>query len=111
MESLRERDLGFRRDDHGWMLENHLMSINLVTMALNIKSQEERAIVSFMIGVPGHSRRSRTEIPKIGVVTHGGVLAAPSVMFLNIPLNAKRNFVLLNCSVNRLEKFEMMESR
>lgn len=40
----------------------------------------------------------------IGVVTHGGVLGAIFRYVLNIPLDAERNFVLLNCSVNRLEK-------
>ncbi|OUU40240.1 MAG: hypothetical protein CBC16_06535 [Verrucomicrobia bacterium TMED56] len=43
---------------------------------------------------------------KIGVVTHGGFLGAIFRYVLNIPLEAERNFVLLNCSVNRLEKKE-----
>ena len=43
---------------------------------------------------------------KIGVVTHGGFLGAIFRYVLNIPLDAERNFVLLNCSVNRLEKSE-----
>lgn len=41
---------------------------------------------------------------RIGVVTHGGVLGAIFRYILNIPLDARRNFVLLNCSVNRIEK-------
>lgn len=41
---------------------------------------------------------------KIGVVTHGGVLGAIFRYVLKIPLDAERNFVLLNCSMNRLEK-------
>ena len=43
---------------------------------------------------------------RIGVVTHGGFLGAIFRYVLNIPLDAERNFVLLNCSVNRLEKTE-----
>ena len=38
--------------------------------------------------------------------THGGFLGAIFRYVLNIPLDAERNFVLLNCSVNRLEKSE-----
>ena len=41
---------------------------------------------------------------KIGLVTHGGFLGAIFRYVLNIPLDAERNFVLLNCSINRLEK-------
>ena len=41
---------------------------------------------------------------KIAVVTHGGVLGAIFRYVLNIPLDAKRNFVLLNCSINRIQK-------
>jgi probable phosphoglycerate mutase len=43
---------------------------------------------------------------KIAVVTHGGVLGAIFRYVLNIPLNAERNFVLLNCSINRIQKTE-----
>lgn len=43
---------------------------------------------------------------KIGVVTHGGFLGAIFRYVLNIQLDAERNFVLLNCSLNRLEKTE-----
>ena len=43
---------------------------------------------------------------KIAVVTHGGVLGAIFRYVLNIPLDAERNFVLLNCSINRIEKKE-----
>jgi probable phosphoglycerate mutase len=43
---------------------------------------------------------------KIGVVTHGGFLGAIFRYVLKIPLDAERNFVLLNCSLNRLEKTE-----
>jgi probable phosphoglycerate mutase len=41
---------------------------------------------------------------KIGIVTHGGVLGAIFRHVLKIPLEAERNFVLLNCSLNRIEK-------
>ncbi len=41
---------------------------------------------------------------RIGVVTHGGFLGAIFRYVLNIPLKAERNFVLLNCSLNRIEK-------
>ena len=47
---------------------------------------------------------SRHPGKKIGVVTHGGFLGAIFRYVLSIPLDAERNFVLLNCSVNRLEK-------
>jgi len=40
----------------------------------------------------------------IGIVTHGGVLGALFRHVLNIPLEKERNFVLLNCSLNRFEK-------
>jgi probable phosphoglycerate mutase len=43
---------------------------------------------------------------KIAVVTHGGVLGAIFRYVLNIPLDAERNFVLLNCSINRIQKTE-----
>jgi 2,3-bisphosphoglycerate-dependent phosphoglycerate mutase len=43
---------------------------------------------------------------RVGVVTHGGVLGAVFRFVLNIPLKAERNYVLLNCSLNRLEKKE-----
>lgn len=39
---------------------------------------------------------------KIVVVTHGGVLGAVFRYVLKIPLEAKRNFVLLNASINRV---------
>ncbi len=41
---------------------------------------------------------------KIAVVTHGGVLGAIFRYVLNIALDAERNFVLLNCSINRIQK-------
>lgn len=41
---------------------------------------------------------------RIGLVTHGGFLGAIFRYVLNIPLDAERNYVLLNCSINRLEK-------
>ena len=43
---------------------------------------------------------------KIGVVAHGGVLGAFFRYAMNIPLEAERNYVLLNCSLNRFEKKE-----
>ena len=43
---------------------------------------------------------------KIAMVTHGGFLGAIFRYVLNLPLQAKRNFLLLNCSVNRIEKSE-----
>ena len=43
---------------------------------------------------------------KIGIVAHGGVLGAFFRYAMNIPLDAGRNFVLLNCSLNRFEKKE-----
>lgn len=41
---------------------------------------------------------------RIAVVTHGGVLGAIFRYVLKIPLETRRNFLLLNCSVNRIEK-------
>ena len=41
---------------------------------------------------------------KIVAVTHGGVLGAIFRYVLRIPLDADRNFVLLNCSLNRIQK-------
>lgn len=41
---------------------------------------------------------------KIVAVTHGGVLGAIFRYVLKIPLDADRNFVLLNCSLNRIQK-------
>ena len=41
---------------------------------------------------------------KIGIVTHGGVLGALFRYVVNVPLEKERNFVLLNCSLNRIEK-------
>ena len=41
---------------------------------------------------------------KIGIVTHGGVLGALFRYVLNVPLEKERNFVLLNCSLNRIDK-------
>ena len=49
---------------------------------------------------------SAHEGSKIGVVAHGGVLGAFFRYAMNIPLEAERNFVLLNCSLNRFEKKE-----
>ena len=41
---------------------------------------------------------------RIALVTHGGVLGAIFRYVLNLPLDSDRNFVLLNCSINRIEK-------
>ena len=41
---------------------------------------------------------------KIAIVTHGGVLGVIFRYVLKIPLTASRNFVLLNCSLNRIQK-------
>ena len=110
MESLRERDLG--------VLEG------LTTDEMLLKYPEEYQ--SFLnegpnYQVPGgesfqqfYDRCSgaleqlakRTPGKKIGIVTHGGFLGAIFRYVLNIPLDAERNFVLFNCSVNRLEKSE-----
>ena len=40
---------------------------------------------------------------RIAVVTHGGVLGAIFRYVLKLSLEADRNFVLLNCSLNRIE--------
>ena len=41
---------------------------------------------------------------KIVAVTHGGVLGAIFRKILNIGLDAERNFLLRNCSINRIQK-------
>ena len=41
---------------------------------------------------------------RIALVTHGGVLGAIFRYVLKLDLDADRNFVLLNCSLNRIEK-------
>ena len=43
---------------------------------------------------------------KIVAVTHGGVLGAVFRKVLNIGLDTERNFLLLNCSINRIQKAE-----
>ena len=45
-------------------------------------------------------------IKKLLSVTHGGVLGVIFRYVLKIPLTASRNFVLLNCSLNRIQKDE-----
>ena len=37
-------------------------------------------------------------------MTHGGVLGVIFRYVLNLSLEAERNFVLLNCSLNRIER-------
>jgi probable phosphoglycerate mutase len=41
---------------------------------------------------------------KVVAVTHGGVLGAVFRKVLKISLEAERNFLLLNCSINRIQK-------
>jgi len=41
---------------------------------------------------------------KIAVVTHGGVLGALFRKVLNLGVETERNFLLLNCSINRIQK-------
>jgi len=108
MESLRERDLG--------VLEGLTTDEMLVTKPEEYQSFREDGTD---YQVPGgesfrqfYNRCSQAlediahKHPgkKIGVVTHGGVLGAIFRYVLQIPLEAERNFVLLNCSINRLEK-------
>ena len=83
-------------------------NINLFEiMVRSIRFLEVRVFSSFMIAVREHLRGGNPESgKKIGVVTHGGFLGAIFRYVLKIPLDAERNFVLLNCSVNRLEKAE-----
>ena len=47
---------------------------------------------------------SRHPGKKVVAVTHGGVLGAIFRKILNIGLDAKRNFLLRNCSINRIQK-------
>lgn len=49
---------------------------------------------------------SRHPKAKLVLVTHGGVLGAIFRYVLQLPLEADRNFVLLNCSLNRVLKSE-----
>jgi len=108
MESLRERDLG--------VLEGLTTDEMLVTKPEVYQSFREDGTDYQVPG--GESFRqfynrcsqalediaNKHPGKKIGVVTHGGVLGAIFRYVLQIPLEAERNFVLLNCSINRLEK-------
>jgi probable phosphoglycerate mutase len=108
MESLRERDLG--------VLEGLTTDEMLVNKPEEYQSFREHGTDYQVPG--GESFRqfynrcsqalediaSKHPGKKIGVVTHGGVLGAIFRYVLQIPLEAERNFVLLNCSINRLEK-------
>ena len=108
MESLRERDLG--------VLEGLTTDEMLVNKPEEYQSFREDGTDYQVPG--GESFRqfynrcsqalediaSKHPGKKIGVVTHGGVLGAIFRYVLQIPLEAERNFVLLNCSINRLEK-------
>ncbi len=47
---------------------------------------------------------SRHPGKKVVAVTHGGVLGAIFRKILNIGLDAERNFLLRNCSINRIQK-------
>jgi len=108
MESLRERDLG--------VLEGLTTDEMLVTKPEEYQSFREDGTDYQVPG--GESFRqfynrcsqalediaNKHPGKKIGVVTHGGVLGAIFRYVLQIPLEAERNFVLLNCSINRLEK-------
>ena len=44
---------------------------------------------------------------KVVAVTHGGVLGAVFRKVLKISLEAERNFLLLNCSINRIQKSQV----
>ena len=43
---------------------------------------------------------------RIAIVTHGGFLGTCLRYVLGIPLELTRNYALLNCSINRLNKTE-----
>jgi broad specificity phosphatase PhoE len=50
-------------------------------------------------------------LPVLSVLLHGGVVRAFFRYTMNFPLDAERNFILLNCLLNRFEKKEKcMES-
>ena len=44
---------------------------------------------------------------KVVAVTHGGVLGAVFRKVLKLSLEAERNFLLLNCSINRIQKSQV----
>lgn len=110
MESLRERDLGVLEGlTSDEMLSKYPKEYGLfrndgpnyqVPGGESFQQFYDRcsgAIEQLVIRNPGQ---------KIGIVTHGGFLGAIFRYVLRIPLDAERNYVLLNCSVNRLEKSE-----
>jgi probable phosphoglycerate mutase len=110
MESLRERDLGVLE---GMTTEEMLEKNPAEYQSFRNEGPEYQvpAGESFRqfydrCSVALEDVANRNPGKKIGVVTHGGFLGAIFRYVLNIPLDAERNFVLLNCSVNRLEKSE-----
>ena len=110
-ESLRERDLGviegLTTDE---MLEKYPQEYqSFRNDGPEYQFRGVKVFASFMIVVRALLKMWQCVIlgKKIGLVTHGGFLGAIFRYVLNIPLDAERNFVLLNCSINRLEKLKM----
>ena len=110
MESLRERDLGVLE---GLTTEEMKVKYPQVYESFRNEGPEYQvpggeSFKQFYERCSGALEEVAMRNPgrKIGLVTHGGFLGAIFRYVLNIPLDAERNFVLLNCSLNRLEKTE-----
>lgn len=108
MESLRERDLGvleglttdemidkFPNEYHSFRNEGPDYQIPHGESFRQFCDRCDQALEEISARHPGE---------RIGLVTHGGFLGAIFRYVLKIPLDAERNYVLLNCSINRLEK-------
>ncbi len=108
MEGLRERDLGVlegltteeMKKDHPKEFESFLTLGPDYQLPGGESFQQffDRCSSALNQIADRHSGKS------IGVVTHGGFLGAIFRFVLDIPLEAQRNFVLLNCSINRLNR-------
>ena len=82
----------------------HPSVINPFATKDRVPGARRRSFRQFYDRCSDHWKISRVDKEKNRVVTHGGFLGAIFRYVLSIPLDADRNFVLLNCSVNRLEK-------
>lgn len=110
LESLRERDLGLLEGlTTEEMLENHpdeYRSFRNDGPEYQVPGGESFRQFYYRCSDALEDLVNRNPGKKIGLVTHGGFLGAIFRYVLNIPLDAERNFLLLNCSINRLEKTE-----
>ena len=110
LESLRERDIGVLEGltTDEMMLRHPEVYKSFYNEGPEYQVPEGESFRQFYDRCSGalEDVTSRHPGKRIGLVTHGGFLGAIFRYVLKIPLDAERNFVLLNCSVNRLEKTE-----